>query len=181
MHTPAQRPTPPEVTAAEPAGDPLFEGIHDRWEGQGLPGDPWPFLAMCSIGRLHHMMKKALEGHLKEHGLTRTGYFLLTTLALTGTGRARLTTLSRMLMMHPTSVTLTVDQLRRAGLVTRTPHPRDRRAALVQITDAGRDVTRAVNAALEAPGGPLAALDGHHREIFEALQPARLGLGDDEL
>src|SRR5690606_3763391 len=58
--------------------------------------------------------------------------------------------------------------------------PRDRRATLVQITPAGVDRVNEVSLALESPGGELAVFDGMHREIFEALQPARLAAGDVE-
>ncbi|WP_067810961.1 MarR family winged helix-turn-helix transcriptional regulator [Actinomadura kijaniata] len=167
--------------AVNPPVDPLVTGIHDRWGDQGMPGEPWPFMAICSLGRLHSLVTKALENEVKRHGLGRTGYFLLTTLALTAEGRARLSTLGRILMMHPTSVKLTVDQLETAGLVTRTPHPRDRRATYVHITEEGRERARAVNAALESPDGELAALGGLHRQVFEALQPARLAFDDHEL
>ncbi len=161
--------------------DPLVTGIRDRWEGQGLPGGPWPFMALCSVGRLQQMLTKGLDAELKRFGLGRTGYFLLTTLALTSSGQARLSTLGRLLMMHPTTVKLTVDQLESGGLVTRTRHPRDRRATLVGITAEGRERAGAANAALESPTGALGALGGMHREVFEALQPARLAVGDVEL
>ncbi|SFP45327.1 DNA-binding transcriptional regulator, MarR family [Actinomadura madurae] len=161
--------------------DPLVMGVRDRWKDQGLRGDPWPFLAICSVGRLNQLLTKALDIELKRLDLTRTGYFLLTTLALSVNGRARLSTLGRILMMHPTTVKLTVDQLEAAGLVGRARHPRDRRATLVEITDAGRERANEVSLALEAPGGALAAFDGMHRDLFEALQPARLAAGDVEL
>jgi DNA-binding MarR family transcriptional regulator len=161
--------------------DPLVMGVRDRWEGQGLRGGPWPFMSICAVGRLNQLLMKALEVELKRLGLTRTGYFLLTTLALSTRGRSRLSTLGRILMMHPTTVKLTADQLEVAGLVTRAPHPRDRRATLVEITAAGRDRVNEVSLALEAPDGELAVFGGMHRHIFESLQPARLAAGDVEL
>ena len=161
--------------------DPLVMGVRDRWEGQGLLGGPWPFMAICAVGRLNQLLTKALDVELKRLDLTRTGYFLLTTLALSTRGRARLSTLGRILMMHPTTVKLTVDQLETVGLVTRIPHPRDRRATLVEVTAAGRDRVNEVGEALETPGEELAVFDGMYRDIFEALQPARLAAGDVEL
>ncbi|WP_067452788.1 MarR family winged helix-turn-helix transcriptional regulator [Actinomadura macra] len=161
--------------------DPLVTGIKDRWDGQGLPGGPWPFMAICSVGRLQQLLKKGLDVELKRLDLSRTGYFLLTTLALTSSGHARLSTLGRILMMHPTTVKLTVDQLETAGLVTRTRHPRDRRATLVAITPAGHERAGAANRALESPDGALAGLGDTYRALFEALQPARLAAGDVEL
>lgn len=145
-----------------------------------MAGGPWPFMAIVSIGRLHQMLKKALDVELKRLDLTRTGYFLLTTLALTSNGRSRLSSLGRILMMHPTSVKLIVDQLEADGLVTRSPHPSDRRATLVEITAAGRARAGEVNAALESPDGAFAPFEGMHRDLFEALQPARLAGGDVE-
>ncbi len=54
------------------------------------------------------------------------------------------------LQLHPTSVTNIVDRLQADGLVLRTPHPTDRRATLVEITDAGsallEDATKSVTA-----------------------------------
>ncbi|TDD84209.1 MarR family transcriptional regulator [Actinomadura rubrisoli] len=138
-------------------------------------------MAICSVGRLQQLLKKGLDIELKRLGLSRTGYFLLTTLALTSSGHARLSTLGRILMMHPTTVKLTVDQLEAAGLVTRARHPHDRRATLVEITPDGRERACAANEALESPDGALAALGGLHREVFEALQPARLAAGDVDL
>jgi DNA-binding MarR family transcriptional regulator len=155
--------------------------VQDRWTDHGLPGGPWPFMAMCSVARLHQFFKKAMESELKRLRLSRTGYFLLTMLALTTDGHARLSTLSRLLMMHPTTVKLKVDQLEAAGLVTRRPHPHDRRATLVVITDAGRERAGQANEALEAPDGVLGELKDMHREIFQALRPARLAVGDADL
>jgi DNA-binding MarR family transcriptional regulator len=52
------------------------------------------------------------------------------------------------LQLHPTSVTNIVDRLQGDGLVRRVPHPTDRRATLVEITEAGgavlEDATKAV-------------------------------------
>jgi DNA-binding MarR family transcriptional regulator len=168
--------------ADDPDGgaDPLVMGVRDRWDAQGLQGEPWPFMAICSVGRLNQLIKKALDSELARLDLTRTGYLLLTTLALTTRGSARLSTLGRFLMMHPTTVKLTVDQLEAAGLVGRTRHPRDRRATLVEITADGRERVNEVGAALEAPGSAFAPFAGMHRELFEALQPARLAAGDVE-
>ncbi|MEV4253528.1 MarR family transcriptional regulator [Spirillospora sp. NPDC049652] len=171
----------PEGPPDGPPADPLVTGIHDRWDGQGLPGQPWPFMAICSVGRLYQLIRKALDDELEKSGLSRTGFFLLTTLALTSTGRARLSTLGRFLMLHPTSVKLTVDQLEADGLVSRSRHPRDRRATLVLVTPSGRDLAGRVNLALESPDGPLGQLAGLYRPLFESLQPARLAAGDLEV
>jgi len=52
------------------------------------------------------------------------------------------------LQVHPTSVTNTVDKLARDGLVSREPHPGDKRAAMLVLTDAGMPT-------VSDPGFPL--------------------------
>lgn len=153
-----------------------------RWAEQTLPGDPWPFLATGSLSRLHQIVSRALDDRLKPFELSRTGYFLLTTLSLIKGERARLGTLSRYLMIHPTTVTLTVDQLERAGLVTRERHPHDRRATLVRLTGSELERVRQANAALQddAAEGPLGELTGRYRKLFEALQEVRAAVGDTD-
>lgn len=162
--------------------DPLVTGVLDRWAELELPGEPWPFMAIASLGRLQSLLSKALDNCLKPFGLSRTGYFVLTTLALLPRRRGRLSTLGRMTMLHPTTVKLTVDQLSAAGLVERQPHPRDRRSSYVVITDLGLQRAGAVNEALStADEGFLGVLNGHDKDLFEALTPLRLAVGDVEL
>src|SRR5690606_40003864 len=58
------------------------------------------------------------------------------------------TTLFRSLQLHPTSVTNIVDRLEADGLVKRVPHPSDRRATLVEITEPGRQRLQAATEAV---------------------------------
>jgi DNA-binding MarR family transcriptional regulator len=63
-------------------------------------------------------------------------------------------------------VTLIVDGLEERGLVQRTPHPEDRRAKLVALTDAGRSAAERADAILDEPP---AALHEAPAEDLEAL------------
>ena len=56
------------------------------------------------------------------------------------TARCPMSKIGARLQVHPASVTNVVDRLEAAGLVRRRPHPNDRRAMLVAITDEGRAV-----------------------------------------
>ena len=56
--------------------------------------------------------------------------------------------MGRRLTVHPTTVTNTVDQLEKKGLVDRATTRADRRRILAQITDEGRTRIRAASAAL---------------------------------
>jgi DNA-binding MarR family transcriptional regulator len=88
----------------------------------------------------------ALLGHLMdeglaEHGLTRARGEVLWTLHHQGAMTQR--ELSKALDCSPPNVTGLLDALEAAGFVARQPHPTDRRATLVTLTELG---TRTVSA-----------------------------------
>ena len=66
--------------------------------------------------------------------------------------------LASRLNADPPYVTLIVDDLETRGLVARTPHPTDRRAKLVSLTDDGRAAAARADEILETPPGALRAL-----------------------
>src|SRR5262245_57724054 len=70
-------------------------------------------------------------------GLPYTRLRLLEALHCQGPGMMR--ALGDGLGLSPRNMTALVDALEDEGLVTRRPHPRDRRAVLVELTDTGRD------------------------------------------
>jgi DNA-binding MarR family transcriptional regulator len=76
------------------------------------------------------------------------------------------------MLVHPTTVTLVVDQLEKRGLVRRTRHPTDRRTILAELTDAGARATEKASAALAERGFGLGALD------LDAARRLRESLGD---
>jgi DNA-binding MarR family transcriptional regulator len=169
-------------TPTQGRADPLVTGALERWERQGLTAEPWPFLAICSVSRLQQILTKALDAELSTFRISRTGYFLLTTLALITGGSARLSTLSRLISVHPTTVKLTIDQLETEGLVARRAHPRDRRTTLVEITESGLQCARATNEALTQPKtAPLDEMSELYEDLFRALQPVRTAAGDTDL
>ena len=98
------------------------------------------FTAMVAILRTHQAMTASIDATLRTHDLTRTGYLLMTTLQLSRDGTRPLGQLSRHLMVHPTTVTLALDQLEKRNLVKRNPHPTDRRTILAVLTPAGQEV-----------------------------------------
>ena len=63
--------------------------------------------------------------------------------------------LSARLAADPPYVTLMVDDLEERGLVRRKPHPEDRRAKLVELTEAGRAAAVRAEAILDEPPAAL--------------------------
>ncbi len=79
------------------------------------------------------------------------------------------------LLADPPYVTLIVDDLEERGLVERRPHPEDRRAKLVSLTSAGRDVARMADEILDEPPAALRELSPEDLDtlinVLEKLGP----------
>jgi DNA-binding MarR family transcriptional regulator len=98
---------------------------------------------------LNHDMTRSLA----ERGLTVSRATLLWTLRRTGPCPQR--DLAAALGVTARTVTGLVDGLAAAGLVTREPHPSDRRATLVTLTDAGTELVATLEREQEELGGQL--------------------------
>ncbi|SDE46960.1 MarR family winged helix-turn-helix transcriptional regulator [Rhodococcus tukisamuensis] len=119
--------------------DPIEEA-HRQWEAHGWGEVADGMAAVTSLMRAQQIMMARVEEVLKPSGLTFSRYELLTLLTFTRSGALPMAKASARLQVHPTSVTNAVDRLEAAHLVRRMPHPSDRRATLIEITEAGRDL-----------------------------------------
>ncbi|NEW41783.1 MarR family transcriptional regulator [Nocardia cyriacigeorgica] len=119
--------------------DPIQEA-HRQWVGHGWGAVADGMAAVTSLVRAQQIVMSRVDEALKPTGLTFSRYELLMLLSFSKTGALPMAKASARLQVHPTSVTNTVDRLESAGLVVRVPHPSDRRATLIEITDAGREV-----------------------------------------
>ena len=82
-------------------------------------------------------------------------------------------------MVHPTSVTNTINRLEQAKLVVRRPNPADRRGTLAEITQAGRDVVDAATAGLMTAEFGMTGYDPAQLDaVFALLERLRLAAGD---
>lgn len=101
-----------------------------------------------------------LDAVLAEAGTTFSSWTVLA--ALNARGPAIQKDLARSLNMIGPSIVERIDQLESAGLVTRSPVPGDRRASLVDLTDAGRAlITRLHSVMLSTEEALTAGLDPH--------------------
>ncbi|RDH76163.1 MarR family transcriptional regulator [Mycolicibacterium moriokaense] len=158
--------------------DPV-QWMRHYWEQQ-TDADPSGFLAMTSLLRLHHLMTTSVEQCLRaDVALSLTDYQILKALQLSDSGTWLLSRLAWHLMVHTTTVTLTVERLEARELVKRHSHPRDRRATLVSITDGGREL---VDAATDALGRMEYGLPGlstaQARSLISTVARLRAGAGD---
>src|ERR1700721_4785193 len=93
-----------------------------------------------SIMRAEQILLAGLDGLVRPNGLPFARYEALVLLGFSRTGALPLRVIGERLMVHPTSVTNTIDRLERDGLVRRRPNPRDGRGTLAEMTASGREV-----------------------------------------
>jgi DNA-binding MarR family transcriptional regulator len=156
--------------------DPL-DWVLEHWWAQDRPA-PEHFVAASALFRTYQVVTARFEEALKRLDLTRTAYLLLVTLVLSKDATRPLGYLSRHLMVHPTTITLVVDQLEQQRLVTRLAHPTDRRTTLVRLSEAGRQVADEATEALAEARFGLGVDKDTAIELVEVLRRVRRQLGD---
>jgi DNA-binding MarR family transcriptional regulator len=158
--------------------DDAVEWSREHWIAGGQPA-PEQFTAMAAILRTHQAMTASIDATLRVYDLTRTGYLLMTTLQLSRDGTRPLGQLSRHLMVHPTTVTLVIDQLEGKEQVSRRPHPTDRRTVLATLTEEGRRaVTKAASDLAGAQFGLTGTSDTMAQRLTTLLGQVRTRMGD---
>ena len=158
--------------------DPIEEA-HSQWTKHGWGDVADGMAAVTSLMRAQQIVLARVDEALKPTGLTFARYELLALLSFTRAGALPMAKASARLQVHPTSVTNAVDRLEKASLVKRVPHPSDRRATLIEITDAGRsvvqDATERLNEKVFAhPGLPEDKIDS----LVRILSHLRRDAGD---
>lgn len=128
--------------------DPLAEAKR-QWLAHGWEDAADGMAVVTSVMRAQQLLLARVDATLKPFGVTFARYEVLRLLAFSRTGTLPLSSVVARLQVHATSVTSTAERLVRDGLVLREPHPHDGRAALLTLTETGRDLaeraTRALN------------------------------------
>ena len=142
-------------------------------------GSPTAMRVATSIMRAQQLLIARFDAILRPHRLTFARYEALVLLHFSRSGSLPLSVIGRRLMVHPTSVTNSIDRLVADGLVERRPNPRDGRGVLAAITAAGRTLVATATDDLMRDGFGLAAYDeGQLDELFGLLRVIRLDAGD---
>lgn len=106
---------------------------------------------------------------------------MLMTLMLSESGTRLISSLARNLLVHATTATLATDRLEDRGLLYRSPHPTDRRATCVTITDEGRTLATTATEALSEKGFGMESSTPQMVEILLAsLTAMRDTVGDTQ-
>jgi DNA-binding MarR family transcriptional regulator len=135
--------------------------------------------AVTSIMRAQQILLAELDAILRPYGLTFARYEALVLLSFSRAGALPLRVIGERLMVHPTSVTNTIDRLALQGMVVRRPNPDDGRGRLAEITERGRDAVRVATRDLMAADFGLAGYSEQDlEEMFGLLRGLRLTAGD---
>ena|SRR5215218_1519578 len=153
--------------------DPVAEARRhwiDRWEvGEHMA-------AATSLMRAQQLVLAAVEDELRPFGLTFSSYEALMLLSFTRRGEMPLGKMSDRLMVHPASITNTVDRLEEKGFVERRRDEHDRRRILAAITPAGRQVAAEATEPLNKVQFGLGMLDETEAAtVNRVLRPLRAG------
>jgi DNA-binding MarR family transcriptional regulator len=156
--------------------DPIARAA-ELWEERFGPASG--MRAATSIMRAQQLLLSRLDAILKPHGLTFARYEALVLLHFSRSGALPLSVIGERLMVHPTSVTNTINRLDAQGLVERRPNPRDGRGVLAALTEDGRRLAHAATADLMAGGFGLSAYDDNQlAELSALLRELRIEAGD---
>jgi DNA-binding MarR family transcriptional regulator len=137
--------------------------------------------AVTSVMRVQQILLSAVDGALRPHGLTFARYEALVLLTFSRKGQLPMRVMGDRLQLHPTSVTNIVDRLQADGLVRRVPHPTDRRATLVEITDTGTALLeKATDAVTRIRFGLEGLTPEEEAQLTELLGRVRRAAGDVE-
>jgi DNA-binding MarR family transcriptional regulator len=156
--------------------DPIARAAQ-TWESRF--GDSKAMAAVTAIMRVQQILLAQLDALLRPHGLTFARYEALVLLSFSRDGALPMRIIGERLMVHPTSVTNTIDRLEQQQLVMRKPNPRDGRGTLAEITPDGRDVMRRATDDLMAAKFGMG--DYSHEQLedmFGLLRDLRVTAGD---
>ena len=156
--------------------DPIARAAQ-TWENRF--GDAKAMAAVTTIMRVQQILLGELDALLRPHGLTFARYEALVLLTFSRDGALPMSLIGQRLMVHPTSVTNTIDRLEKQELVVRRPNPRDGRGTLAEITPAGREVVQRATADLmKAEFGMAGYSDTQLDDLFAMLRGLRVTAGD---
>jgi DNA-binding MarR family transcriptional regulator len=130
------------------------------------------------LARMGHVAAKQFAERLSALGITTRMWGALNVLDVEGPTTQQF--LGRCAGIDPSSMVATIDDLEARGLVERRPHPSDRRAHSLHMTDKGREVlTRGRQIARGAQEDLLAPLGREERKLLHDLL-LRLALGEEQ-
>ena len=126
--------------------------------------------AWSSFVRAKAEIHRALDGEMRERGLSGAQLGILKVLAESSDQGLKLNEISQRLFVTPGNLTGLVDRLEDAGYLQRAPHPEDRRVTLAVLTPAGRELFEQIHPSHTARVTDLmSALSAPEQELLAEL------------
>jgi DNA-binding MarR family transcriptional regulator len=140
------------------------------WHATRPDLDVEPIAVLARLGRIRAEVDQRLDAVFKRHGLRGPGFAVLATLVRLDTPSVPQRRLADELGLTAGTLSVRIDQLASAGLVTRAPDPRDGRGALIALTPDGRAAFEACAPEhLANARGLLSGLEDDEREQLALL------------
>jgi DNA-binding MarR family transcriptional regulator len=182
-----------EIETIDPENEPMSEPIRDqvdelldRWNRERPDLDPSPMAVMARIIQLEQQRELAWQELTPRSGLKPGEFDVLAALRSSGPSyELSPTALFRSLCLSSGAMTNRLDRLETRGLIQRRPDPEDRRAIVIGLTPAGRElVDRTVVDMLDGGAKLLAGLTAEEQTTLANLLRkllVSLGLGAPSL
>jgi DNA-binding MarR family transcriptional regulator len=153
-----------------------IDRIIEQWNRERPDLDVAPMALIGRLGRLREVIYREQEKVFATFGLNSAGFDVLATLRRHGAPYALSPgALMESMMITSGTVTNRIDQLEKAGLVSREPNPEDRRSMIVALTPQGLTlINEAVAAHVENQHRLVAGLSPEERAAFNNLAQAFL-------
>ncbi|WP_313814530.1 MarR family transcriptional regulator [Glutamicibacter sp.] len=119
--------------------DPIAQA-RDQWISHGWAAEADSMAAITALMRSASIFLQRADAILKPHGLTFARFEVLALLGFSKRGSLPMNQASRLLQVHATSLTNSVDRLEATGMVRRVQHPTDGRTRLLELTTKGKGV-----------------------------------------
>lgn len=129
--------------------DPLAEAKR-QWRAHGWTDAADGMTTVISVMRAQQLLLARVDTSLRPFALSFARFEVLRLLAFSRAGSLPLSSVVARLQVHATTVTSTAERLVRDGLITREPHPHDGRAAMLTLTENGRELVERATMALNA-------------------------------
>jgi len=149
------------------------------WEAHGWAEPATGMAAVTSLMRAQAIVLRRVESALRPLGISFARYEVLMLLQFSQAGSLPMSLIGQRLQVHQTSVTNAVDRLERAAYVRRQPHPSDRRATIIAITDAGRELAEKATEVLNRDVFTAPGLSPQRtQDLIDILADLRRDAGD---
>jgi DNA-binding MarR family transcriptional regulator len=145
--------------------------IVEQWAKERPELDAAPMALVGRLNRFQNHVDQALREYFSQHGLDFSEFDVLATLRRSGEPfELNARALLKSAMVTSGAITNRVDRLSAKGLVERRPCPTDRRAVLISLTPAGRElIDRMLEGHVENERGLIAALSPQEQQQLDGL------------